>query len=118
MGLEDGWIDGCLILTTLFLCESDGNGSSLQLYEKLSFSYSSLLQPLIHERDTHLALSLKCSKAVNKSKRVVEVIGRDHMNGKKAREGNSNGFVSNLLKSLVRDTIIGVILWVLYEQLK
>ncbi|XP_008439166.1 uncharacterized protein LOC103484044 isoform X1 [Cucumis melo] len=117
--------------------ESDGNGSSLQLYEKLSFSYPSLLQPLIHERDTYLAWSLKRSKAVNKSKRVVGVIGRGHMNGviyaitsdqgnlrfrdlagKKAGEGNSNGFVSSLLKSLVRDTIIGVILWVLYEQLK
>ncbi|TYK18301.1 traB domain-containing protein isoform X2 [Cucumis melo var. makuwa] len=61
--------------------ESDGNGSSLQLYEKLSFSYpSGLLQPLIHERDTYLAWSLKRSKAVNKSKRVVGVIGRGHMN--------------------------------------
>lgn len=38
--------------------------------------------------------------------------------GKKAGEGNSNGFVSRLLQSLVRDTIIGVVLWVLYEQLK
>ena len=65
------------------------------------------------------------------------MIGRGHMNGviyaitsdqgnlrfrdlvgKKAGEGNSNGFVNNILKSLVRDTIIGVILWVLYEQLK
>uniref|UniRef100_A0A0A0L5T2 TraB domain-containing protein n=1 Tax=Cucumis sativus TaxID=3659 RepID=A0A0A0L5T2_CUCSA len=117
--------------------ESDGNGSSLQLYEKLGFSYPSLLQPLIHERDTYLAWSLKRSKAVNKSKRVVGVIGRGHMNGviyaitsdqgnlrfrdlagKKAGEGNSNGFVSSLLKDLVRDTIIGVIVWVLYEQLK
>ncbi|KAA0059272.1 traB domain-containing protein isoform X2 [Cucumis melo var. makuwa] len=61
--------------------ESDGNGSSLQLYEKLSFSYPSLLQPLFHERDTHLAWSLKRSKTVNKSKRVVGVIGRGHMNG-------------------------------------
>ncbi|KAA0050015.1 traB domain-containing protein isoform X2 [Cucumis melo var. makuwa] len=60
--------------------ESDGNGSSLQLYEKLSFSYPSLLQPLIHERDTYLAWSLKRSKVV-KSKRVVGVIGRGHMNG-------------------------------------
>ncbi|XP_038876495.1 traB domain-containing protein isoform X3 [Benincasa hispida] len=121
--------------------ESGGNGSSLQLYEKLSFSYPSLLQPLIHERDTlhlqYLAWSLKRSKAVNKSKGVVGVIGRGHMNGviyalisdqgnlrfrdlagKKAGESNSNGFVSSLMRSLVRDTIIGVVLWILYEQLK
>lgn len=117
--------------------ESGRSGSSLQLYEKLSFSFPSLLQPLIHERDTYLAWSLKRSKAVNESKRVVGVIGRGHMNGviyalisdqgnlrfrdlagKKAGEGNSNGFVSRLLQSLVRDTIIGVVLWVLYEQLK
>uniref|UniRef100_A0A9I9CJV2 Uncharacterized protein n=1 Tax=Cucumis melo TaxID=3656 RepID=A0A9I9CJV2_CUCME len=75
-----------LILQRLFVSlagskKSDGNGSSLQLYEKLSFSYPSLLQPLIHERDTHLAWSLKRSKAVNKSKRVVRVIGRGYMNG-------------------------------------
>ncbi|CAK9318305.1 unnamed protein product [Citrullus colocynthis] len=61
--------------------ESGRNGSSLQLYEKLSFSFPSLLQPLIHERDTYLAWSMKRSKAVNESKRVVGVIGRGHMNG-------------------------------------
>ena len=73
---------------------------------------------------------------MNKSKRVVGVIGRGHMNGviyaiisdqgdlrfrdvagKRAGE-TSNGFVSSLLQSLVRDTIIGVVFWVLYEQLK
>ncbi|XP_023542003.1 traB domain-containing protein isoform X1 [Cucurbita pepo subsp. pepo] len=116
--------------------EAGRDGSSLQLYEQLSCSYPSLLQPLIHERDTYLAWSLKRSKAVNKSKRVVGVIGRGHMNGviyaiisdqgdlrfrdvagKRAGE-TSNGFVSSLLQSLVRDTIIGVVFWVLYEQLK
>ncbi|XP_022140936.1 traB domain-containing protein isoform X2 [Momordica charantia] len=117
--------------------ESGENGSSLQLYEQLGFSYPSLLQPLIHERDTYLAWSLKRSKAVNKSKRVVGVIGRGHMNGvvyaiisdqgnlrfrdlagKKAGDQGSNGFVSGLVQSLVRDTVIGVVLWVVYEQLK
>ncbi|KAJ0243100.1 TraB family protein [Hirschfeldia incana] len=32
--------------------ETDESNGSLQLYERLSFSYPSLLQPLIHERDT------------------------------------------------------------------
>lgn len=65
------------------------------------------------------------------------VIGRGHMNGvvyaiisdqgnlrfrdlagKKAGDQGSNGFVSGLVQSLVRDTVIGVVLWVVYEQLK
>ncbi|XP_038895757.1 uncharacterized protein LOC120083923 [Benincasa hispida] len=50
--------------------DSGGNGSSLKLYEKLSFSYLSLLQPLVHERNTYLVWSLKRSKAVNKSKGI------------------------------------------------
>uniref|UniRef100_A0A0D9XAG6 TraB domain-containing protein n=1 Tax=Leersia perrieri TaxID=77586 RepID=A0A0D9XAG6_9ORYZ len=56
-------------------------GSPYDLYEKLSISYPSLLQPLIHERDMFLAWSLKRSKAVNKSKTVVGIIGKGHMNG-------------------------------------
>lgn len=32
--------------------ETDESNGSLQLYERLSFSYPSLLLPLIHERDT------------------------------------------------------------------
>ncbi|EXC15930.1 hypothetical protein L484_015731 [Morus notabilis] len=117
---------------------------SLQLYEQLSFSYPSLLQPLIHERDTYLAWSLKRSKAVNKSKRVVGVIGKGHMNGViyalVSDQGNlrfrdlagktynnktptSNNYFSNyawlttLFKSLIRDTLIGFFLWALYEQI-
>ncbi|PON57827.1 Pheromone shutdown [Trema orientale] len=117
--------------------ESSTDDSTFQLYEQLSFSYPSLLQPLIHERDTYLAWSLKRSKAVNKSKRVVGVIGKGHMNGviyalvsdqgnlrfrdlagKKPSAGDSNGWLDDLLKSLVRDTVIGFLLWELYEQIK
>ncbi|KAM6587015.1 hypothetical protein CsatA_009620 [Cannabis sativa] len=119
--------------------ESSTDDSTFQLYEKLSFSYPNLLQPLIHERDTYLAWSLKRSKAVNKSKSVVGVIGKGHMNGviyalvsdqgnlrfrdvagKKSSSvtADSNGWLVNLLKSLVRDTVIGFVLWELYEQFK
>ncbi|CAD6245757.1 unnamed protein product [Miscanthus lutarioriparius] len=55
--------------------------SPYELYEKLSTSYPALLQPLIHERDMFLAWSLKRSKAVNKSKTVVGVVGKGHING-------------------------------------
>lgn len=34
------------------LKESSTDDSTFQLYERLSFSYPSLLQPLLHERDT------------------------------------------------------------------
>ncbi|XP_059451618.1 uncharacterized protein LOC132182398 isoform X1 [Corylus avellana] len=110
---------------------------TLQLYEQLSFSYPSLLQPLIHERDTYLAWSLKRSKAVNNSKRVVGVIGKGHMNGviyalvsdqgnlrfrdlagKRPDGDGSNRWLDSLLKGLVRDTVIGVLLWAFYEQIK
>lgn len=37
--------------------------------------------PLLHERDMYLAWSLKRSKAVNGTKRVVGVIGKGHMRG-------------------------------------
>ncbi|XP_031280523.1 traB domain-containing protein isoform X1 [Pistacia vera] len=119
------------------LKEPSPDDSTFQLYEQLSFSYPSLLQPLIHERDTYLAWSLKRSKAVNNSKKVVGVIGKGHMNGviyalisdqgnlrfrdlagKKASSDGSNGLVAGLLKSLLRDTVIGVVLWALYEQIK
>ncbi|KAJ0968345.1 hypothetical protein J5N97_025262 [Dioscorea zingiberensis] len=108
--------------------------SPLQLYEKLSFSYPSLLQPLIHERDTYLAWSLKRSKAVNNCKTVVGIIGRGHMNGVVyalisdqgnlrfgdlvGRTSNPSGWFLNTFKSLARDTILGFGLWALYEQLK
>ncbi|RZB44081.1 hypothetical protein D0Y65_054225, partial [Glycine soja] len=93
--------------------------------EQLSFSCPSLLSPLIHERDTYLAWSLKRSKAVNNSKNVVGVIGKGHMNGviyallsdtgnlrfrdlvgKDSYDGGSSGWIDDLIKSLVRDTII------------
>ncbi|CAL9119785.1 unnamed protein product [Musa acuminata var. zebrina] len=115
--------------------DQEMDGSPYKLYESLSVSYPSLLQPLIHERDTYLAWSLKRSKAVNKSKKVLGVIGKAHMNGvvyalisdlgdlrfrdlvgKTSGESNS-GWLSNFLESLVRDTLLGFILWILYEQL-
>ncbi|XP_061956529.1 uncharacterized protein LOC133678272 isoform X1 [Populus nigra] len=117
---------------------SSTDDRTFQLYEQLSFSYPSLLQPLIHERDTYLAWSLKRSKAVNNGKRVVGVIGKGHMNGviyalisdqgnlrfrdlagrRSSGDDGSNGFVAGLVKSLVRDTAIGILLWQLYEQIK
>uniref|UniRef100_A0A0E0LXL7 TraB domain-containing protein n=1 Tax=Oryza punctata TaxID=4537 RepID=A0A0E0LXL7_ORYPU len=107
-------------------------GSPYDLYEKLSISYPSLLQPLIHERDMFLAWSLKRSKAVNKSKTVVGIIGKGHMNGvvyalisdqgdlrfrDLVGRASSDTWASSLIKGLVRDTIIGIVLWELYEQL-
>ncbi|PKU87199.1 hypothetical protein MA16_Dca009347 [Dendrobium catenatum] len=122
--------------STINISETDIDGGPFQLYQQLSKSYPSLLQPLMYERDTYLAWSLKRSKAVNNSKRVVGVIGKGHMNGvvyalisdqgnlrfrdlagSKAGSG-SNGWVSSLLKSLVRDTILGFILWAIYELLE
>ncbi|KAB2011810.1 hypothetical protein ES319_D09G045500v1 [Gossypium barbadense] len=119
------------------LLEQNYENDTFQLYERLSFSYPSLLQPLVHERDTYLAWSLKRSKAVNKCKTVVGVIGKGHMNGviyalvsdqgnlrfrdlagKTPSEAESNGWVQRLLKSLARDTLIGILLWALYEQIK
>ncbi|WVZ91822.1 hypothetical protein U9M48_037945 [Paspalum notatum var. saurae] len=107
--------------------------SPYELYEKLSTSYPSLLQPLIHERDMFLAWSLKRSKAVNKSKTVVGVVGKGHMNGivyalisdqgdlrfrDLVGRASSETWVSSLVKGLIRDTVIGLVLWVLYEQLQ
>ncbi|KHG03547.1 uncharacterized protein F383_27613 [Gossypium arboreum] len=119
------------------ITEQNYENDTFQLYENLSFSYPSLLQPLVHERDTYLAWSLKRSKAVNKCKTVVGVIGKGHMNGviyalvsdqgnlrfrdlagKTPSETESNGWVQRLLKSLVSDTLIGILLWALYEQIK
>uniref|UniRef100_A0A1J3CV20 TraB domain-containing protein n=1 Tax=Noccaea caerulescens TaxID=107243 RepID=A0A1J3CV20_NOCCA len=123
--------------------ETDESNGSLQLYERLSFSYPSLLHPLIHERDTYLAWSLKRSKAVNGCKTVVGVIGKGHMNGViyalvsdsgdlrfkdlvgrgDSSDGGgtsttttSNGWIQKALKSLARDTVLGFLLWVLYDQ--
>ncbi|MQL79673.1 hypothetical protein Taro_012117 [Colocasia esculenta] len=111
--------------------------SPFQLYEQLSISYPSLLQPLIHERDTYLAWSLKRSKAVNNSKNVVGVIGKGHMNGvvyalvsdqgnlrfrdlvgRNSSTGGSNGWARKFLVGFVRDTFLGIILWALFEFLQ
>ncbi|XP_004496611.1 uncharacterized protein [Cicer arietinum] len=121
-------------ISTNKLEKASSDDGTLQLYEQLSFSYPSLLAPLIHERDTYLAWSLKRSKAVNNCKRVVGVIGKGHMNGviysllsdtgdlrfrdlvgKKSYDGGSSVWIDGLVKSLVRDTVIGILLWALYE---
>ncbi|KAK1295997.1 hypothetical protein QJS10_CPB15g00667 [Acorus calamus] len=113
------------------------DGSPFQLYKKLSVSFPSLLQPLIHERDTYLSWSLKRSKAVNNSKKVVGIIGKGHLNGviyalvsdlgdlrfrdlagQRSANGGSGNWTGNLVKGLVRDTIIGFAVWALFEQLK
>ncbi|XP_010662527.1 uncharacterized protein LOC100250288 isoform X1 [Vitis vinifera] len=124
-------------LSTNEMKELSTDDSTFQLYDQLSVAYPSLLQPLIHERDTYLAWSLKRSKAVNGGKRVVGVIGKGHMNGviyalvsdqgnlrfrdlvgKRSSGDGANGWVDSLLKNLVRDTVIGILLWALFEQIK
>lgn len=79
---------------------------------------------------------------MNKSKRVVGVIGKGHMNGviyalladlgdlrfrdlvgqrpsSQGTDASSNGkWVVKLVQDLVRDTVIGTLLWALYEQIK
>ncbi|XP_015070804.1 traB domain-containing protein isoform X1 [Solanum pennellii] len=130
-----GGITSSTELSTKALKESSSDDSNFQLYEKLSFSYPSLLQPLLHERDTFLAWSLKRSKAVNNCKQVVGIIGKGHMNGViyslvsdqgnlrfrdlagKSPSGGLSGWTTTIFGNLVRDTIIGVLLWLLYEQL-
>lgn len=73
---------------------------------------------------------------MNNCNTVVGVIGKGHMNGvvyalmadqgdlrfrdlvgRTSQEG-SNSWVKSLIKGLIRDTIIGVVLWALYEQLQ
>lgn len=85
----------------------------------------------------YLAWSLKRSKAVNNCKRVVGVIGKGHMNGviyslvsdqgnlrfrdltgKGPDDNGSNRLITDLAKSLARDTLIGIALWALYELVK
>ncbi|XP_068635770.1 uncharacterized protein [Aristolochia californica] len=117
------------------LKDQEKGGDPFQLYEQLSSSFPSLLLPLVHERDTYLAWSLKRSKAVNNMKRVVGVIGKGHMNGvihalmadqgdlrfrdlTGRRPESSNGWVNSIIKGLVRDTLIGFILWIFYEQVR
>lgn len=116
--------------------ESDDSADKLELYDQLSLSYPSLLQSLIHERDTYLAWSLKRSKAVNNSNKVVGIIGKGHMNGViyslisdlgdlrfrdlagKKPSTDGSAWVLDAFKTLLRDTVIGVLLWLLYENVK
>eukprot|EP00877_Chromochloris_zofingiensis_P011930 jgi/Chrzof1/6991/Cz02g06230.t1 len=51
------------------------------LYNEVSAQYPELVSPLLHERDLYLAWSLKRSKAVNGSQRVVGVVGKGHFRG-------------------------------------
>ncbi|XP_051143845.1 uncharacterized protein LOC127260186 [Andrographis paniculata] len=116
--------------TTALEQKSNGGDGSLQLYELLSISYPSLLSPLLHERDTFMAWSLKRSKAVNGGRNVVGVIGKGHMNGVVyslvSDQGNlrfkdlagkktGGGWLASFGKGLVRDTVVGVVLWLLYQ---
>lgn len=74
---------------------------------------------------------------MNNSKRVVGVIGKGHMNGviytlmsdqgnlrfqdltgKSPGDTGSRGWIENLVKSLIKDTVIGILLWALYELVK
>lgn len=74
---------------------------------------------------------------MNNSKRVVGVIGKGHMNGviyalvsdqgdlrfrdlvgKRSSGDRASGWVESLAKNLVRDTVIGILMWELYEQIK
>ncbi|CAN6481165.1 unnamed protein product [Victoria cruziana] len=111
--------------------------SPSQLYKGLSLYFPSLLQPLMYERDVYIAWSLKRSKAVNNCKQVVGIIGASHMNGViyalasdqgqlRFRDlvggrwpaSSAKGWLDTVLKGLVRDIVIGIAIWVLFEQLK
>ncbi|KAL5573673.1 hypothetical protein UlMin_023270 [Ulmus minor] len=129
------WIEKCSLVLSV---ESSEDNGTFQLYKHLSFSYPSLLDPLMHKRDTYLVWSLKRSKAINRSKGVVGVIEKGHMNGviyapisdqgnlcfrdlvggKRPSANASNGWIGRLLNSLIRDTVIGFLLWELYKQIK
>lgn len=89
---------------------------------------------LLHICVQYLAWSLKRSKAVNNCRKVVGVIGNGHMNGViyslMSDQGNlrfrdlvgfrsaqnHTGWVNTIFNNLLRDTIIGIILWLLFEQ--
>lgn len=75
---------------------------------------------------------------MNKMKRVVGVVGRGHMNGvvyalvsdqgdlrfrdlagkSPSGNGNVNGWLDSFVKSMARDTVIGLVAWALFELLK
>ncbi|CAN6564999.1 unnamed protein product [Malus baccata var. baccata] len=97
------------------MSEKSLNDELEMLYEQLSFSYPSLLQPLIYERDTVdfvvtvVCMVLKRSKAVNKSKRVVGVIGKGRMNGRptSATDASCNGWIVKLVQDLISLPTLG-----------
>ncbi|XP_063950706.1 uncharacterized protein LOC108219774 isoform X3 [Daucus carota subsp. sativus] len=115
--------------------------NSLKLSEKVNLIGSvvrgiTLTSDISSDTLKYIAWSLKRSKAVNSSKKVVGVIGKGHMNGViyalvsdsgelrfrdlvgQRSSGNENGgWLDTLAKNLVRDTVIGVLLWALFEQL-
>ena len=74
---------------------------------------------------------------MNNCKRVVGVIGKGHLNGviyalvsdqgdlrfrdlagkRPSLDNGASSWITKFLRDLVRDTLIGVLLWELYEQL-
>lgn len=74
---------------------------------------------------------------MNKSKKVVGVIGKGHVNGviyslisdqgnlrfrdlagKKSYGNGDYGWIIKIAKDLFRDTVIAILLWLAYEQIK
>lgn len=73
---------------------------------------------------------------MNSCKKVVGVIGKGHMNGviyalvsdsgelrfrdlvgQRSSSNETGGWLDTLAKNLVRDTVVGIVLWALFEQL-
>ncbi|KAG6729638.1 hypothetical protein I3842_01G039400 [Carya illinoinensis] len=94
------------------MTEPNSDDSTFRLNEQLSFSYPSLLQPLMHKRDTR-------SKALNNNKKVVGVIGKGQMNGViyELISDQGNLRFRDLAGKRPDDTVIGIMLWALYGQL-
>lgn len=69
---------------------------------------------------------------MNESKNVVGVVGKGHMNGviyslvcdtgnlrfRDLAGNRRDSWAASIAKSLLRDTIIGIVLWFIYEKLK
>jgi pheromone shutdown protein TraB len=51
------------------------------VFRSMGIAYPEVVSPLVHERDLYLAWSLKRSKAVNGTRRVVGVVGKGHLRG-------------------------------------
>ena len=67
---------GCTDATTLLLWSLIRNQAP-----ESNTGTTQVVAPLLHERDMYLAWSLKRSKAVNGTKRVVGVVGKGHLRG-------------------------------------